>query len=491
MIDDPYLLVRGGAVYLAVAGVAIAGISRRPDRHSLIGALLALAWTVPALLLVHLTAMLAGWWSFDASGGELFEFPVDLWLAWAVLWGPVPAIAFPRTPLWMIVIAALLVDLAAMPAAAPVVDLGPNWLIGEALALACCIVPAQLLARWTRDDRRLAARATLQVIAFSTLTGVLIPAIAVAGSGSTVTNPLDLSPEYVSIVLQLLAVPAILGLSAVQEFVTRGHGTPVPLDPPRRLVTTGPYAYVANPMQLAAIVILLAIAAALGNIWIAVAAVIAHVYSIGLAGWDEGEDLRARFGDPWVEYRRHVRKWYPRWRPWYSDAPVGTLFVSFDCTMCGEVAAWFARRRPRGLTIAAAETLDPVPLRITYRASDGSHEVAGVQAIGRALEHINLAYAWLGFALRLPILSSLIQLIVDASGGGPRNPRVPLGSECSVGSEGRLGVDPKSLGRLNTEAVPCGPDGGYRADNRDDPGDHGEQRQRALGRQVGDCEYQR
>lgn len=36
----------------------------------------------------------------------------------------------------------------------------------------------------------------------------------------------------------------------------RGGGTPVPCDPPKRLVSTGPYAYIGNPMQTAMALIL-------------------------------------------------------------------------------------------------------------------------------------------------------------------------------------------------------------------------------------------
>lgn len=64
---------------------------------------------------------------------------------------------------------------------------------------------------------------------------------------------------------------------------------------------------------------------------------------------------------------------------------------------------------------------------MTYVGYDGTR-ATGVAAFARALEHINLGWAMLGWLIRLPILNPLIQLIVDASGGGPRD--VPFG--CSV-----------------------------------------------------------
>ncbi len=119
--------------------------------------------------------------------------------------------------------------------------------------------------------------------------------------------------------MQCLAIPAVIGLSAVQEFVIRGGGTPVPYDPPKRLVTTGIYAYVRNPMQLSAVLLLCLLGLALQNFWLAGAGIMAHIYSAGLAGWDEDDDLHKRFGSAWTTYRRGVRAWWPRVRPWRRD----------------------------------------------------------------------------------------------------------------------------------------------------------------------------
>lgn len=420
MIDDRYLLVRAAAIYVTALLTAAAVLWRRPDQRTLAGALLAFAWNLPALLMVHVAAIAAGWWSYDADGGLLLGMPVDLWLAWAVLWGPVPAIAMPRAPLWAIAVLALVIDLVAMPAAAPVVRLGPSWLIGEFASILVCLVPALLLARWTNTDRHLAARASLQVVAFGGLLVWLIPLVAIEGSGTAWIDPRTQPVWVISLAVQCLAVPGLLGLSAVQEFVTRGRGTPIPFDPPRHIVTTGVYAYVANPMQLSAVVFLFLLAVIVGNVWVACAGVIAHVYSVGLAGWDEEEDLRARFGADWPLYRQRVRKWIPRWRPWYGEGAIATLYVSAECGMCRQVAAWFEARQVRGLSIVPAEAC-PVPLmRITYQSTDGTYSASGIAAIARALEHIHLGWAVAGFAMRIPLVSNLIQLIADASGGGPR-----------------------------------------------------------------------
>jgi protein-S-isoprenylcysteine O-methyltransferase Ste14 len=425
-LDDRYLVVRGASVYVAVVLTTAACVWRRPGRRAIVAAGLAFAWTVPAILALDLVAARAGWWDFDARGGLLLGMPVDLFLAWAWLWSIIPALAFPALRLTAIVLIALAFDLVAMPAASPVLRLGPYWMVGDAIGVLVALVPGQLLARWTARDEHLEARAALQVVAFSGLVAFVLPAVAIEGSGSAWSNPLDRPLWQNSLLAQLLAVPAVLGLSAVQEFVERGRGTPIPFDPPRRHVTTGIYAYVGNPMQLSAVVLLMLLGLVLRNPWVSAAGVMAHLYSLGLAGWDEDEDLRSRFGSHWIAYRQSVRRWFPRLRPWYrSDLPPARLFVSETCDMCSPVGQWFVRRGATNLTVVPAEQHPSRSLtRITYQPSDGTRAARGVEAIARALEHVHLGWALVGCFLRLPGIAQLAQLLADASGAQPR--RLPI-----------------------------------------------------------------
>jgi protein-S-isoprenylcysteine O-methyltransferase Ste14 len=422
MAIDRYLIVRGGALYVAaVTTLAIWGW-RRPTGRAWGAALVASMWNIPAVLLVNVVALRVGWWSFDAAGGLLLGVPVDLLFAWAWMWGALPALAFPTAPLAVVVAIAFAVDLALMPAAAPVVRLESTWFWGELAALVAVLVPAQLLARWTIRDERLPGRAVLQMMGFTGVIGFWIPAMAIQASGGRWVNPLTRPAWQASLIVQALAIAALAGLTAVQEFVTRGGGTAVPFDPPRRLVTSGIYAYVRNPMQIAGVLFLVLLGLVLENLWVSAAGVMAHMYSIGLAGWDEEADLRRRFGDAWTTYRRAVPRWLPRLRPWHDhDSRPSRLYVSETCGVCSEVARWFRSHRPIGLAIVAAEAHPSGALRrITYEPLDGAPAASGIEAIARGLEHLHFGWAVAGFALRLPIVCPIVQLIVDASGGAPR-----------------------------------------------------------------------
>ena len=139
------------------------------------------------------------------------------------------------------------------------------------------------------------------MIAFSGITLFVLPAIIIDATGAGWTRLFERPTWQISVIMQCLAVPAIIGLSAVQEFVTRGAGTRSP-DPPKRIVTTGLYAYVRNPMQLSAVLLLCLLGLALQNVWLAVAGIMAHIYSVDSRGWDEDDDLNKRFGSAWTTY---------------------------------------------------------------------------------------------------------------------------------------------------------------------------------------------
>jgi protein-S-isoprenylcysteine O-methyltransferase Ste14 len=412
--------------------------------------LLASAWNATALLMLHFVATRVGWWEFHATGGLFAGIPLDLYLGWIVLWGAVPVLAFPSTPLPLVAAAMFGIDLLVMPFCEPVVSLGPSWLIGEAAAVAVVLVPALCLARWTITDSHLDGRAVLQVVAFSGLVLLVIPEAVLEQTGGSWKPLLDRSPRWNVFFAQLLAIPAILGLSAVQEFVLRGQGTPIPYDPPKRLVTSGPYAYLANPMQLATLLVFLLYAVMLESPWMIGGSVMTLAYGVGLAGWHEDEDLAGRFGEPWVAYRRAVPRWWPRWRPFDASAglkpcatgvaPAGLrpsatgfqagrqarrarLYVAHGCPTCRGVGAWLARQNPIALDIVAAELHPTRDLeRLTYEPADeGQPEEEGVAALARALEHISFGWAFLGMFIRLPITRGFFQLLVDASGGHRRS----------------------------------------------------------------------
>ncbi len=313
----------------------------------------------------------------------------------------------------------LVLDLLFMPFLDPVLILNSQWLVGEIVALAVALVPAQLLGRWTRDQAHLSGRGILQVICFIGIAGLLLPAAICASTNDSISVVFYMPLWRSALFFQLIAWSSVIGISAVQEFVQVGKGTPFPFDPPEQLVTTGFYRYVKNPMQTSMTLVPLFLGAWIGSYWITGISVVALVYSVGFAAWSEEQDLQRRFGVEWADYSSEVRKWIPRLHP--SVKSEATLYYSANCGICSELAQKISILSPKGLRFVPAEQHPSKDLtRVTYELTTQDISAEGIVAIARALEHVNIAWAFLGSFIRLPLISSILQLITDSIGGGPR-----------------------------------------------------------------------
>jgi protein-S-isoprenylcysteine O-methyltransferase Ste14 len=412
---------RAGALYLPLMAALLAGMLSERRQRQFAACLLSVLWAMTTLLALQRLNQWAGWWSFSGEGAMFCGMPLELYLGWVVLWGLVPQLAFARLAVGWCAAIMLAVDLVAMPMCRAVVHLRPTWLIGEFIAVMMVLVPALCFARWTLEDIHLRMRGALQVATAGMLFLFLLPETVFALRPGIGWSPLlQMASWRRQAVLQVLALLALPGVAAVMEFGERGLGTPIPYDPPRRLVTSGIYRYCANPMQVSCGLVMVLWAAVLRNGWLAAAAGMSIVYSAGIAEWDEGEDLVRRFGDEWRAYRAAVRNWRPRWRPYCAGAGA-RLYIARSCGPCSELRRWLEARDSVGLEMIDAEMLPSGTIRrMRYEPGDGSGNVDGVRALGRALEHLHLGWALAGAALRLPLVWQCVQLLMDASGLGAR-----------------------------------------------------------------------
>jgi protein-S-isoprenylcysteine O-methyltransferase Ste14 len=419
-----YLGLLGPVAALLVA--ARLGRANGAGSRDRAGAALSFIAVAVGLAVLHEVATIAGWWSFADVRGAYRGFPVDLWLGWAVLWGPIPVLLRRFVPLPVALGLLLWFDVIAMPALDPMLRLGPHWLAGEAVGLIAVALPAQLLGRWTAERRKLIPRVLLQVGVFAVLLLWLVPTVAFTVGGQLVGGGfvggdgddgwaalLGLSGAAKFLVGQVAFLIAVPALAAVREFALRGGGTPFPWDPPVRLVTSGVYAYLANPMQVSAVLLLLFLALVTRSPALAAAGLSAAAFSATLAAASERQDLSQRYGRTWLAYRREVRDWSPRLRP-APSAVAGRLWLDDDCGPCAGVRDHLLRMRPAGLAVEPASGYPAGSLwRARYQADDG-HTASGVAAVARGMEHGTVLSAYLGWVLLLPGLGRLAQLVSDA-----------------------------------------------------------------------------
>jgi protein-S-isoprenylcysteine O-methyltransferase Ste14 len=116
--------------------------------------------------------------------------------------------------------------------------------------------------------------------------------------------------------LAFLTLGVSLFVDCVRRFAREGGGTLAPWDPPRELVTSGPYRWVRHPMISGVTAVLIGEALFLRSLphltWAVVFAALNMIY-IPLV---EEPQLERRFGDAWRRYRDNVPPLVPRTTPW-------------------------------------------------------------------------------------------------------------------------------------------------------------------------------
>ncbi|QPP05306.1 isoprenylcysteine carboxylmethyltransferase family protein [Streptomyces bathyalis] len=115
-----------------------------------------------------------------------------------------------------------------------------------------------------------------------------------------------------------MAIGLTLVVWTIALFDRVGDGTLAPWDAPRKLVVRGPYLHVRNPMISGVLFILLGEAllfrspVLLG--WFVAFFAVNQTY---IPLWEE-RGLERRFGQDYVTYKHHVRRWLPRFHPWHA-----------------------------------------------------------------------------------------------------------------------------------------------------------------------------
>ncbi|OYU74619.1 MAG: hypothetical protein CFE32_17165, partial [Alphaproteobacteria bacterium PA3] len=301
---------------LPMFAVMLLAWHRKYQRRVLVAALFSFLYLLGVLLATQVLSKLTGWWWYGVSDRALLGMPVQLWLGWALVWGPLTYLALSRVSPWILMGFLFALDVGSMPLLNPLVVLSDEWLAGEFFLLFAAFLPAQYLARWTFQDRLLPWRAALLAIGYGCCAFLVLPsAIMKAMGDSWVFQWFWPTPVYFACVLGLF-VNLVIGLSAVQLFVVHGGCTPIPLDNTKRIVRTGLYAYFTNPMQSSTAATWILLGFVFKSFWVCAAAAMAYVFVKGLVRWHHRQDLAVRFPVAWQEYQANVPSWRPRWRPW-------------------------------------------------------------------------------------------------------------------------------------------------------------------------------
>lgn len=152
-------------------------------------------------------------------------------------------------------------------------------------------------------------RALAYASIFVALLLVFLPARVLDATG--VSRPAGVGiPQAAGLALLLLG--AALAAWCVVVFALRGRGTPAPFDPPRRLVTSGPYRFVRNPMYSGAVLALAGAALFYGSAALLGYAALFWFAAHLLVVVYEEPALNRSFGAAYEVYRARTGRWWPR-----------------------------------------------------------------------------------------------------------------------------------------------------------------------------------
>ena len=124
-------------------------------------------------------------------------------------------------------------------------------------------------------------------------------------------------PEGASLPVSILLILVGLAVTAWSALhFQKVQGTPVPFNPPPKVVNTGPYRYARNPMLTGVFLLLFGLGFSINSFSLVLFFTPLYVL---INVWElkniEEPELIMRLGDEYAEYRRNTPMFIPRYRP--------------------------------------------------------------------------------------------------------------------------------------------------------------------------------
>ena len=308
-----------GPTLLVMILLMISRLTPRQAAAAMVGGL----WQLPALLLFNFTAQKLGWWRFQPDPASVLGLPVDLWIGWALWWGPVAVWMYARFNNIAVVAAMVMADAISMPHLAPLVVLGEHWWIGEVVGVLFALLPALVVARLTEADIKPVLRTCFHGLGWGGYMLLVLPACVLAWEGRDYIEAVQSASAIRWAIALVIGLPCLLiGLAAAHEFALVGRGTPIPYDPPKRVVTSGPYASMANPMQLTSAIVMMAMAILTVSKGAWLLPLTFLIFDGIFAAWYNRAHIALAMPDDWGKYSAAVRNWVPRRRPYIARSAI-------------------------------------------------------------------------------------------------------------------------------------------------------------------------
>jgi protein-S-isoprenylcysteine O-methyltransferase Ste14 len=111
-----------------------------------------------------------------------------------------------------------------------------------------------------------------------------------------------------------MIIGGLIDFICIAVFIRKGQGTPALFDPPTQFIAVGPYKYVRNPMYIGGFILLIGFDLYHHSIPMLVLSLILFILFHLFMVFVEEQGLIQRFGGSYIEYKKSVNRWLPRWK---------------------------------------------------------------------------------------------------------------------------------------------------------------------------------
>ena len=307
-----------------------------------------------------------GFWKYHQMGFMVLDVPIDMHIDWAILWGfgicwlserwPGKNMTIINFLIYILswTIFTLLFDIAMVNWMVFLEDYSHNWWIADI----CSLLAIQGVTVWfyksiNKTNRQNYDLQFLPVIS-PYIRSLIYLSLFICLFFIYIPEQINILMNYFSIKMTnyhfnelaylILFISVAIGGWATHEFAKKGEGTPIPLDEPHFLVTSGPYLFMSNSMQVSGI--LLTISILLFNFnWIN----LIYLVDVILVVWliferFESIHLHRVYKEAFRRYLESVPPWKIKFIAQKLDKKLRpTLFIDSGCKICVRLSKKFKR----------------------------------------------------------------------------------------------------------------------------------------------------
>jgi hypothetical protein len=288
-------------------------VSPRFSSREITATLLGFVWVFHAILLLNILLLQAGLWKVSVDDNLFYGVPLDWAISMAIVSGALVPMTrlWGFTLLWQFIFQSGVVTVVYLQAV-HVDSSGLGLCVAALLGMLLSAVPATLLSDWTARDSYIRCRAILQSFSWAVLLFWMFPSTIFHLTNDSWAILFHRDVELTALYMMPLLIPGYLIINALYQFAVFGDGTAFPYDPPKRLVKSGIYRYLSNPMQTGICLAMSWWGIVIQSGLVVASALVAVVLFVVFKDVCNGSCTVGLNNDEWVTYQRSVRKWWPR-----------------------------------------------------------------------------------------------------------------------------------------------------------------------------------